>query len=215
MKENLASTGRWLVVGAALAAIAVLVVLGLGRTRGSRTYRWRMALWTLVIGLTGGTIFWAGGCDTFRKPMCYDPVQYPEDVVDAEGPRGDTGNQSDEFVYCYAPDEPDRWVEPRPTCYLPDISDVPRPDEPDARAMPDLVMCYADVQSPDLEGEPPDAAPADSGESGEVLITCYKMVPDMVEDQGGNHEDDASGSDAVSMKVDMMMCYFAGGDPPE
>jgi TonB family protein len=94
MKEILLSSGRWMVVGMLLALVGILVVTGIGRRRGTRAYRVRMALWQAVLVVVGGatllglTVGQQGCRDKETSPgtqgefpLCYAPVAPPQEQV--------------------------------------------------------------------------------------------------------------------------------------
>ncbi len=60
MKQVLGGGAKWLVVGALVVLVGLLLLLRVGRTRGTRAYRWRMALWRTALGLAGGTFLFLG-----------------------------------------------------------------------------------------------------------------------------------------------------------
>jgi hypothetical protein len=211
MKEFLITFWRWIAVGALLLAVGAMLTVGLGRRRGTRTYRWRMALWTLALALMGGTVFTVASCDSSGRDfvMCYKDTA----SMDAEQP-ADTGNP-DVPALCYAAD-----VEQPPDvpvlCYLPDIGPQPDVGTVEDSAVPDVpilcyaprlpdavVMCYEDVSAIDTV--------EDSGQQ-DVLILCYEpLPPDAVE-----APDAAENPDSKDETLDIPpMCYFAGSDPPQ
>jgi hypothetical protein len=49
-----------LVVGVLVLLVGLLLLLRVGRNRGTRAYRWRMALWRTALGLAGGTFLFLG-----------------------------------------------------------------------------------------------------------------------------------------------------------
>jgi hypothetical protein len=78
MKEILLPWGRWIVAGALLLALGLLILTGLGRKRGTRLYRVRINLWSVILGLAaaGGVLVGSatlGGCRTCYKPMPNEP----------------------------------------------------------------------------------------------------------------------------------------------
>jgi len=211
MKENFLGLGKWIVVGTVLVAIGCLLAVGMGRKRGTRSYRWRMAMWSLVIGLVGGGAIFVSSCSSIGKPMCYDPIAPPmedtgtggDDFTAPDAAPQDTPQEEEQRVLCYAPRLPDEVEQPPADavmCYF----QVP----PDTVDEPDLpVLCYAEML-PDVTTDPPDTA-----DEPDVFVTCYKMIPDIVgEDQ--ETPDAQHKTDATQLDPDMMMCYFAG-DPPE
>lgn len=163
-----------------------------------------MAMWSLVIGLVGGGTLFVSSCSSIIEPMCYDPLMEdtgktasdttPTDVIAPP----DT-HEEEQRILCYAPRMPDEIEQPGPDMTVMCYAEVPPPD---------VVMCYGDIPEPDSVQVVPDA-----NEEPEILVTCYKMIPDIVEDnqeEVDTHED----KDAVTINTDLMMCYFAG-DPPE
>ena len=78
MKEVMLTSGRWIVVGALLLALGLLILTGLGRRRGTRLYRLRIDLWSFILGLAaaGGVLVGSStltGCRTCYKPMPSEP----------------------------------------------------------------------------------------------------------------------------------------------
>jgi len=67
MREILAAAPKWILAGVAILALCLLVLFA--RKRGTRAYRWRVAVWGFVIGLVGGT----------ATTSCIDPVDPPDD----------------------------------------------------------------------------------------------------------------------------------------
>jgi len=205
MKEYALSMWKWILISGLLLAVGVLLLLGMGRKRGTRTYRWRMALWSLALTLLGGGVILSAGCagegrektgsDTLQ-PTCY--AMRIDAVVTPDGE-----DQPDFRVSCYAmridavvtPDgenQPDFGV----SCY---VADIPRRKPEEVR-----VMCYEDVQvmcyepvfdagsKPDVEGKDEYHPPTD------ITVTCYApLLPDAFE-----------GEDQVGQKEDIpVMCY--------
>jgi len=191
MKEIAVSAWKWILVSVLLLSIGVLLAVGLGRKRGSTSYRWRMALWTAALTLLGGgMMITAAGCDKEKEePTCYKPAM--EDVLDIQGEDG--------RIFCYAPEQPDALIE----CYAPlppDIHDAKQPDvqvmcyeapedyftnPQDTVQQPDeMIMCYEPVF--DAYTPPED-----------VQVTCYApLPPDMTEHQ-----------DVVAEEDVPIMCY--------
>ena len=63
MRDAAIGAGAWILVGILLAAIGLLIVTGLGRTRGTPLYRLRMNLWkTAVAAAAGAGIVLGAGC---------------------------------------------------------------------------------------------------------------------------------------------------------
>ena len=156
MKDIVISMWKWIVVGVLLAAIGIFLVTGLGRRRGTRSYRWRMALWTLSLALLSGGVMVSQGCSVGSEKMDNDSVS-PMDLDNED-------SSQDAMIMCYddiqiAPDiKPDEMI----MCYkaMPDIQDA-KPDQ--------MIMCY-------------EAMPDDIMDDKDVpMATCYKMVPDASE----------------------------------
>jgi len=68
MKETTLITGRWILAGLLVLLLAVFMLSGLGKRRGTGLYRFRMKLWSALFALTAGTGFFLGsmaaGCNT-------------------------------------------------------------------------------------------------------------------------------------------------------
>jgi len=88
LKESLLAMGKWGVVMALLLVIGLLMATGLGRRRGSRAYRVRVALWQAVLVIAGGTALFGltvgqQGCrelsheSTGQHSTCYVPILVP------------------------------------------------------------------------------------------------------------------------------------------
>lgn len=151
MKENFVSWGRWIFAGLLLVGIGALMITGLGRKRGTRSYRLRMTMWAMLIGFTGGAPLAMLGCDTEkdeveeRQPTCY-AVEF-DAVQDLNVPQEDA-------VMCYLPRLPDASSDGGPdvlvTCYK-DAVELPQ------------VMCY-DPALPDIKADPP---------KKDIMEVCY------------------------------------------
>ena len=151
MKENFVSWGRWIFAGLLLVGIGALMITGLGRKRGTRSYRMRMAMWAMLLGFTGGAPLAMMGCDMDKdeaeeeEPTCYavafDAVQ-------------DLNVPQDDAVMCYLPRLPDASPDVGPevlvTCYK-DAVELPQ------------IMCY-EAPPPDIKAEDP---PKD------IIEVCY------------------------------------------
>jgi len=133
MKENVITAGKWIVAGALLLAVAFFVVTRVGHKRGTRAYRVRIALWTMLLGLIGGGgALMVSSCEP--PSSCYKPVmQDTGDVKAADKKSPDYG---------------------QPTCYAPRIDPdyiAPQPDVKPDVATPEEIMisCY-EALPPDL-----------------------------------------------------------------
>ena len=186
MKENVITAGKWIVAGALLLAVGFFVVTGVGRKRGTRAYRTRIALWTILLGLVGGGgALMVSSCDP--PASCYKPVMNDTggDVEAADKKSIDYGQPT-----CYAPridpdySAPQLDVKPEAgfpledatvTCYLPRIEPDYVAPEPDANDVsePDYgqPMCYAPRLDPDIEPQ------KETKEEPEVFIQCYDGLP--------------------------------------
>ena len=93
MKEHVFSLGKWLIVAGILAILGVLLVTGLGRRRGSRFYRWRLAMWSTLIALIGGGALLVTSCSSDKSPVvkCYTEL-------------GLDKKSEEDFLMCYIPD---------------------------------------------------------------------------------------------------------------
>ena len=173
MKENLVSMGRWVVAGILLLAIGVLMITGMGRKRGTRSYRWRVALWAMLLGFTGAAPLVMMGCDDEKKDKSEDvqPTCYAVEFDGWEDPDDATTDPPDQQVLCYAP-RPEElvtcykdaaiqpWPDIQPTCYKPLPPDV-------------VVMCYEDASAlPDLQPPPED-----------IIVMCYEAALDVTPQQ--------------------------------
>ena len=185
MKDVAFSMWKWTAVGLLVGAVGGMLLFGIGRRRGTRTYRWRLALWTLALSLPGGTVMVTAGCagvsekKAEKKPdlqsqdlqvMCYEQVDVPSFY--------DTGSQ-DLPTLCYKSAD----IQPSP--------DIPSPDT--------AIMCY-DPMPPDIIPDPlPDVVEPDD------LIMCYKQLPDAI----------AEPPEVIHLDDDLLMCYFAGDFPTD
>ncbi|MBM4355647.1 MAG: hypothetical protein FJ109_17970 [Deltaproteobacteria bacterium] len=188
MKAMTVAAWKWIVVAALVAAVGLLLLFGFGRKRGTRTYRWRMAMWTLALSLMGGIGLISlgatmSGCDKESQPSCYAAVPpdtlgqdvkvNPDAQVTCYEPPWDAIVAPDVPVLCYAPRPPDTEVTTEPDtpvmCYEP-ILDV----KPDGTTVePEMVQtCYLIAI---------DALPQDADEP-DMQVTCYAPVlPDWIE----------------------------------
>ncbi|MBM4355648.1 MAG: hypothetical protein FJ109_17975 [Deltaproteobacteria bacterium] len=169
MKTMAVAAWKWILIGALVAAIGILLVVG-GRRRGTRLYRLRMSLWATVLALLGGGMLMVG-CpaekdDNTATSYKDADIQDAQDVCYAE-----IGGQSDGQVLCYAPDMSRPDEEARVTCYV-DIQVQETKNE-----VP--LTCYAiDVVTP-----PPDAQEVqvmyyeDVSGIEDLVPTCYKPLP--------------------------------------
>jgi len=73
--------------------LSLMMLAGLGRRRGTRPYRLRLALWALVLGLSGTTLATAG-CSQFGCVECYSPPA-PDVETDAEDDADDPDTPQD------------------------------------------------------------------------------------------------------------------------
>jgi hypothetical protein len=177
MKDIAIGMWNWIVVGVLLAAIGVLLVTGLGRKRGTRSYRWRMALWTLTLTLLGGSVMMSQSCSFEKEKDKNTIADTVEDTIE------DQSGGIDQAVLCYAPLPPDA-MEVQIMCY----EDVQPPQDitPD-----DTVLCYGPTL-PDVEDV----------EEDEGFISCYApLPPDQYDDQSTS---DIESEDAMIMCYDPM-----------
>jgi hypothetical protein len=199
MKAMTVAAWKWILIAALVAAVGGLLLFGLGRKRGTRTYRWRMAMWTLALSLMGGLGFISlgasmAGCEPPGTSQCYaavppgdmiapDSTTQPDGMVTCYEPLVDLIPQPDNQVMCYAPRPPDIDVNTQPDtqvmCYEP-IIDV---KEDATSIQPDMVQtCYLvalDVEAPDT-GVP------------DVQVTCYAPLPPDWTEQQDAKEDQAA-----------------------
>ena len=146
MKEHMLSVGKWLVVGGLLLVVGVFVAFGLGRTRGTRSYRWRVSLWTALVGLMAGGALLVSGCP--RSEPSADPA---DATGDKTGPGGTIRGPGDGIPpytneACYGHEDydwspqppppqkdvkqgPDPWQEPE-VCYGHEYDWSPQPPPP-------------------------------------------------------------------------------------
>ncbi|MBM4356135.1 MAG: hypothetical protein FJ109_20475 [Deltaproteobacteria bacterium] len=152
MKTMALAAWKWILIGALVAVIGILLVVG-GRKRGTRLYRLRMSLWATVLALLGGGMLMMG-CPAEKDDNT--ATSYKDtDIQDAQETR----------QLCY------KDIQPAPDllCYLPDMS---RPDEPRS-------TCYVDLQVQETENEvPPTCYVVDvvTPPGEEVTVTCYADV---------------------------------------
>ena len=159
MKDVALAGGRWILAGVLLAVVGVLLALPLGRRRGTRLYRWRLALWALALGLVAGGAL--SGCSP-KSTQTNTGTAVPDDAVQ---PSGNDANVPPPGVKCYdraLPDPPP----PPPTCYEPVAPDPVPPLTSDVAEDggagpapaedPGQVMCYATerVRDPDVKPQP-------------------------------------------------------------
>ncbi len=84
---------RKLAAGILSGILSLMMLVGLGRRRGTRPYRFRLALWALVLGL-GGAAGTTAGCSQIGCVECYAPPL--EDVeIEQEEDAGDPDPASD------------------------------------------------------------------------------------------------------------------------
>lgn len=147
MKSTLIVGGKWIVIAGLGLLLGLLLLAGLGRRRGTRLYRLRMGVWSLILGLTaaGGFLVLStmSGCRTCYKPM--PPPDDPNQNVqqhehggtsgtvgdqdeDENGGGWDKGTADDEgTVEGENPVEPDQPLDPQPMCYAPMPTPQPGP----------------------------------------------------------------------------------------
>lgn len=96
MKETTLIAGRWILAGLIVLVLALFMLSGLGKKRGTGLYRFRMKLWSAVLALTAGTGFFLGsmaaGCNTKKAvPPEADLMQEsdPNAAVDVPGDSGE------------------------------------------------------------------------------------------------------------------------------
>ncbi len=148
MKSTLIFGGKWIIVAGLGLLLGLLLLTGLGRRRGTRLYRLRMGIWSLILGLTaaGGFLVLStmSGCRTCYKPMPSpdDPserVQHTdhggaagtvgEEGGDKDGEGWDKGTNDDEGTAGgEKPVEPDPPPDPPPLCYAPMPTPEPGPE---------------------------------------------------------------------------------------
>ncbi len=183
MKTMAVAAWKWILVGALVAVIGVLLIAG-GKKRGTRLYRWRVSLWATVLTLLGGGMLMVG-CPAEKDD---GTANGPKDVQDVQQLCYSDMQPQPDQVLCYAPDMnvPD---EPQTTCY----ADVQLPDNSQDQGpmcyMPPLEVqddpaptCYAiDIVTPPGEVQP--TCYADVGSQEDLVPTCYKpLPPDAVSD---------------------------------
>jgi hypothetical protein len=211
MKDVAFSMWKWIAVAVLAGAVGIMLLLGLGRRRGTRTYRWRMSLWALALSLLGGSAMVGTGCDEMfeAKSACYITV----DIVDAGSEPDSKPDATLQEVQatCYkqwVPEDmvpqPDAGPDIQVLCYGPmpsDITNQPDSQPNDTQAPPDaIIMCY-DPMPPDIESEPPpDVVEPD------VQIMCYEDIPTDIKEHP---------KDVPDYPDLVMTCYFAGDFPEE
>ena len=167
MKENFISLGRWVVAGILLLAIGVLMITGMGRKRGTRSYRWRMAMWAMLLGFTGAAPLAMMGCDDEKKDDSEEEYREGCYTVGIDAVE-DVGQPRPEIqVTCYEP-LPE---EVRGTCYLVDMPDVcyVAPPEQDV-----YEACYGHMEEYDIHPQPDIPKPPE-----DIMVTCYVPALDV------------------------------------
>lgn len=196
MKENVLTAGKWIIAGALLLAVGFFVVTRLGHKRGTRAYRARIALWSLLLGLIGGGgALMVSGCEV-EKSSCY--VAMPEDAVDVQA----EDKKSPDYG--------------QPTCYAPRIDPDyigPQPDAKPDVATPEEIMisCY-EALPPDLSVQEVDVVPQEDIKPDpgfplqDTTILCYApRFEEVVEED--------SGKDTGEPDYGQPMCYAPPFEP--
>jgi hypothetical protein len=93
MREYFLPACKGLLLLAVLALVAFLIVLRIGSRRGTRAYRWRMALWQVALLLASGALL--------LGPLALAGCKKGDDPVKAGSPTRDRAEDS-----CYKPGPP-------------------------------------------------------------------------------------------------------------
>ncbi len=173
MKAMTLAAWKWIVIAVLVAAVGGLLLFGLGRKRGTRTYRWRMAMWTLALSLMGGIGLISlgatmSGCELPGTSQCYAAVP-PGDLLQEQTVQPDAQADllppPDMQVTCYAPRPPD-WTEQ-------DVrADQKEEDIP--------VMCYEPIM--DVKPDGNTVEPDGTTIQPDLGPTCYLVALDMVDE---------------------------------
>lgn len=126
MKEHVLSMGKWVVVGGLFVVVGFFVISGLGQRRGTRSYRLRLATWSMLVGLMGGGALLVSGCpeSSGKKGSgvdatvtCYKDIHdkdaqaidtQEQDIQDEDVQEKDTNYPlQDAIIMCYDPLPPD------------------------------------------------------------------------------------------------------------
>lgn len=172
MKEHMLSVGKWLVVGGLLLVVGVFVAFGLGRTRGTRSYRWRVSLWTALVGLMAGGALLVSGCP--RSEPSADPADATGDKTGLRGPA--KTYEGSTHPPCYG-DENYDWS-PQPPPPQKDVKEGPNPWQ-----VPEV--CYGHEEYDWQPQPPPPPPPKDTIEAcyghGDFDEWSPPPAPDIVE----------------------------------
>ena len=201
MKDVALSMWKWIAVAILVGTVGGMLLLGIGRRRGTRAYRWRLALWTLALSLLGGTVMMTSGCEETFKPQvsCYDTVYQPVDLMNEDG--GPDLQSQELQATCYK--QADTWREPDEASQRePDEASGRAPDESSGRIFD---TCYL-PPLPDAFVEQPDMQSPGDVNAPDVQIMRYEDIPPDVKPQTDSH----------SVLLDIPpTCYFAGEFPPD
>lgn len=153
-------------------ALGTVVTLGIGRRRGTASYRLRVALWVALVSLGGGTVLAstlaAGDDPPATKPTvhydCYagfeiEGVLTIPDVM-AQSPAGDP-----DLTFQPSTAEPDVTSEPAPEAGS--TASQPAPTVPDAVSQPGPA-------AQDVRAQPPNVSP--KPELPYPVETCYFVM---------------------------------------
>jgi hypothetical protein len=217
MKEMLLAAWKWVVIAAVLGAVGFFILFGLGKKRGTRAYRLRVALWTLALGLMGGgALLTTAACDKGEKEKEEDAQKVPDfqgtcyaapmdyfAQPDEKDARAVPDSQDEELlIECYAPimdvrgNDAAETPEITVTCYKPAPDIVTK----DGNVQPDqIIMCYEPV----LDAKP----------QPDIMITCYDSIPPDVKPQLVDVQEQPDAADKADMP--MPTCYAPPFEPGE
>jgi len=158
MKDMMPVAGKWVLLGCILAVLGVFLILGLGRSRGTKLYGLRMSLWRLALALAaGGGLVLAStgtGCKSSTpKEMCYDSVRVTEPAPDTGADREEaTGPVHEEDALPEAQEaEPEGEAPPASAANVPEAPAEPvnkkgkRPAQKKKNGSKGKISCYIPI----------------------------------------------------------------------
>ncbi len=186
MKMHAIGLSKWIALGGVLVAIGVLTAIGAGRTRGSRAYGWRIALWSLAVAMMSGGMLYTGQA---RAASTHDAASAASDRdnVSADNPEPKCYKPAPPIKTCYrrvpVPEDPDYPDAPpdKPTDKpTDDPKDEPKEelkDAPEDGAKLPAPTCYSTPPPPEKEPPPPPKPEPDTNEGKtpdkEPEVMCY------------------------------------------